>query len=337
MRLPGTRLLAIARLWLDEGAIDRVFTPLVADWQHQYLHARSGRGWARVYLSGLLAFTAAAVQLAPRALLAWPPPGTRRTVTLAATGFAAVGVAINVALMPHGLNYPGHSWLFILPAFLIASATLAVLPVALLVCVRTGGSRRGRLLTAQVIVAHTAVVILAGGWIVPETNQQWRVIAFRSQRGDAIGMTLRQALVHLLQTRITGSPDAPDVPRGVHELSTSALFARDAAASWGVAAAEISGDRHNRAALALLPTVLGMLGWGLGRVSIRAPLSRAILWWTLACVVVVVARAAATSFSAVGWPPGTVAWVPVAAFATAALVTRAGGGRAEGAYVGRRP
>lgn len=58
-RLPGSRLLAFARLWFDESTIVRVFEPLVADWQRDCGEARPIFRWMLRYLAGAAAFLVA--------------------------------------------------------------------------------------------------------------------------------------------------------------------------------------------------------------------------------------------------------------------------------------
>lgn len=54
---PDPQLLRLARRWFGRAAATRVFEPLIADWQHEQLAARTFVERARVQASG---WTAAA-------------------------------------------------------------------------------------------------------------------------------------------------------------------------------------------------------------------------------------------------------------------------------------
>src|SRR5688500_20121589 len=79
---PGSRLLAFASQWFDEGTVARVFEPLLADYQREWAEtSRWGRAWTRV--RGTAAFVIAVVALTPRAMLVTPTHASMKGRVLA--------------------------------------------------------------------------------------------------------------------------------------------------------------------------------------------------------------------------------------------------------------
>lgn len=89
MSLPGTRLLAIARLWSDEATIDRVFEPLVADWQAEYVSAPAAER-RRIWFRGLTALFTTSIAVIGRCTRreASRPPAAIETVKLVGTALS---------------------------------------------------------------------------------------------------------------------------------------------------------------------------------------------------------------------------------------------------------
>lgn len=338
MTLPGTHLLAIARLWFDEATVSTVFEPLVADWQREYLGAPTPRARHVRYWCGAYSFAAAVARCAPRVLFASHSGPDIRTSVMAIAGFSMLGTALNLLLWdwPSNLTrYPYASWPFLAPAFIVSSAPYAMLPLALVISARTRHRRQARTLILQMTAAQVVLVVLVGGWLVPKTNQEYRTIVAASFKNAARATgasyrsapALREALSkqrRAISTRAQGTPVSAAPARGVNELTTWELFTQtslppDVHASW----AQVVSGRHERAALAILPLVLAMLGWGLGGLSDRAARVRALMWWAFACAVVAVLRSGTIMFEQTyGWPSQVVIWLPIALFLAAALAVR---------------
>jgi hypothetical protein len=333
MGLPGTRLLAIARLWFDESSIRDVFEPLVADWQREYVEAPTRRARQAHYWCGAASFAITLSRCAPRVLLRLHSGRDFRTALAAIAGFSLLGVALNVLLWdwPSNLTrYPSASWPFLAPAFIVGSAPYAMLPLALLIRARARDRRHARVLVTQLTIAQLAFIVLFGGWLVPKSNQEYRTIVAASfnRSTQAAGTdravpATRDAALNALSRRDRVG-DGP--ARGVNELTTWELFISNA---WPpdvhAPRNEVVAGRHARIVLMCLPLVLATLGWGLGSLSHRAARVRALMWWAFACAVVVVFRSGTITFQQTyGWPPGLVDWLPVMLFLAAALAARPG-------------
>lgn len=89
MSLPGTRFLAIARLWFDEAIVDRVVEPLVADWQSEYASAPAHKR-GRVWLRGVMALARTTLSVAGHAI---------RSEALVAPSAARTGALVGAALL----------------------------------------------------------------------------------------------------------------------------------------------------------------------------------------------------------------------------------------------
>jgi hypothetical protein len=97
MSLPGMRLLAIARLWFDKATIDRVFEPLVADWQAEYASAPAAER-RRIWFRGLTALFTTSIVVIGRSTRgeASRPPAAIETAKLVG---AALGTCTAFALL----------------------------------------------------------------------------------------------------------------------------------------------------------------------------------------------------------------------------------------------
>lgn len=333
--LPGKRLLAIARLWFDAGVVERVFEPLVADWQWACRDAQTPAEGLRRYAAGLLAFGVTAARCAPLVLLSRPEPGTVPRILFIVAIFALLGTGLNLLLWDGWGNlalYPLDSWPFIAPAFLLSSAMFAALPLALVIRALHRDRRRARIAVMQTTIALFLLFVTIGGWIVPATNQQYRRIV-AAARGGKMGAaspqaasTMRKRFVANWRELIGGGlqvPSRSDPPRGTAELTTWELFGSarptDLYARWD----DIVAGRHNRVSLTALPLVLALLGWSVGGLSARAPYLRGLLWWGLACAVFVTIRTGTHMFQVTyGWPEPAVIWLPLALFMVAAVAAR---------------
>lgn len=176
-----SRALAFASLWFDPATVDRVFAPLVADWQREWQDAAAAR---RLWVSarGLSAFAFSFAILVPRIVVTPTPSHIRRNVTVRIAMFCLiVGGLFSIPLVQamatqsmEPLSLP-MLMLFALPA----SLTVAF-PFAMAIAV--DGIRRGKTQPPQVEratavkLAATAFVVmtLASGVIVPAANQAWR-------------------------------------------------------------------------------------------------------------------------------------------------------------------
>lgn len=120
--LPGTRLLAFARLWLDERTIAGTFEPLVADWQAEAGAAPTRGSASWINLRWRFAFLATGLMAIPR-LVAMPlPTGLLVDLVLRALLFGTLGFALQQAF-GRGADMAG--------AAMIDSLPFALLPVVM--------------------------------------------------------------------------------------------------------------------------------------------------------------------------------------------------------------
>lgn len=175
------RALALASRWFDAATVDRVFAPLVADWQREWRDTTpAGRAWVSV--RGLSAFAFSFAILGPRILTTAVPSVTRLVVTARIAAFClVVGGVFSIPIVQtlarqsmEPLSLP-LLWMFALPAAL----TIAF-PFAMTIAV--DGIRRNRQLpshveraaAARLAVAAFVIMTLASGVVRPAANQQWR-------------------------------------------------------------------------------------------------------------------------------------------------------------------
>ena len=100
MAIPGLRFLACASRWFDAATVARVFEPLIADWQREWIDASPSQR-ARIRVRGTVAFVIAALALAPRALLRTPtaPAFTRRPLSRALIFTTVVASLLTIPIM----------------------------------------------------------------------------------------------------------------------------------------------------------------------------------------------------------------------------------------------
>jgi hypothetical protein len=242
--LPGTSLLAFARLWFSPAIVASVFEPLVADWQRQWNDARPARRrWINV--KGVAAFAATAAMMTPRLAL---EPGSFQARPLVVAGSFWLANAVILMLPFIREDVPLWSLWLLLPANLTLMLPFAVIP-AIDALRRDGEEPTAADRRRAFILVVVAVCGVAGGqgWLTPVANQRWREVVW---------------------SEMNGRPMTP--ARGTREVTTGELLAGD------VIIPALSGTPRvreitNRLTLALLPAVLAWLRWrSLGRVRKRS-------------------------------------------------------------------
>ena len=289
-------LLRFVRRWFDERTVTNTFEPLLADHQREWLDAPPASR-VRIAMRTATAFLIALLTMAPRALLLTPTPApmTRRILArmivfvIAYSSLNMIPFLTELRAMPAGRL----GWLAL---WLLPSVALVALPFAMGFAV--DGVRRHSTPTAAerltmlraAIVAVITVVILHG-WIVPATNQQFRLEASGNR--------------------------TPGPAPGARELTTPQLIG----APW-LARAEghrrpvaIQRELHNRATFALLPLVLIGMRW---RALNRPSASWRLPAWLSGILTIGVwgfLRGNDANIEALlGLGPGYGAWVPLAVF-----------------------
>lgn len=312
--MPGTRLLAFARRWFPPTTVSSVLEPLVADWQREWQDSSASRRTV-VTTRGLTAFVCAAIVSLPR-VLRTPAPSTitNRMVTRIA-GVTFIGsVIFTIPFALQAVTLGPSSW--VLALLILPSSMAVVFPFAMIAA--TDAIRRHEPLAAHVQRATVlklgivAVLLMAllNGWVVPASNQVWRVM---------VAKTTRQSIP---------SP-------GVRELSTVALIADPSRATVPARftrAGEIRRELNNRILLAVLPVLLLWVRWP----GAQQPRRR---WYAP------IATSVATAIVFVGfftlyylglsvepvfnWQPGTGLWLPVVIFGLVGLLQQSRARRSE--------
>jgi hypothetical protein len=296
---PGSRLLVFASRWFDPGTVARVFEPLVADWQREWIEVPS---WQRpgVWMRGAVAFAVALFSCLPSIIATSVPPSLRNRVAwrlLIFTTFTTLLLSVPLLREVDPPWSQGLLILFALPAAKLLAWAFAMVSAA--DTIKADGVadhvKRSALLKLGVIA--TAVMILASGWVVPEVNHQWRMVMY-------------------------ARTDRVEPPHSMRELSTYELITDPARATAHeddvtntAARGRAQRELHHRASLALLPLIVL---WGRWR-ALRLPAGH---WFSPR------STAVATAALAIGYlaarfsdrfveeilllQPGAAAWFPLA-------------------------
>jgi hypothetical protein len=301
--LPGTRLLAFAPRWFDAATVSRVLEPLVADWQREWRDAPpSHRTWIR--MRGVVCFAIAMTALAPRALVLTPtPPAMLRRVVARLVIFLIAGSAILSLPFLFELRRIAPGRLAVLLFWLLPAGLALVFPFAMGFIVdairRRPVSPVERIAVVRTALVAVAFMLLVPGWVVPATNQQFRLT-------------------------VKADPWHPPA-RGVRELTTYQLFSgtgprafADPGEAYQVTRRR---EQHQRASLLFLPLVLIWLRWR----ALDHPSPRWLLPPGLAATVALCAYFAMRENdhaieSLLGAGPGFGAWLPLAVFIVIGIV-----------------
>ncbi len=246
--------LRLARRWFGRAAADRVFEPLIADWQRELAEAPNRRRAATAFARGALAFLATAARctglaLASREML--PAVGIGVLFAILGTALLALPFAVvNFARLPPAL------WPLILPSLAAFAVPIAVLPAALTLgaAARADDVALHRLRTVALAAVLVPALLGCLGWVVPSANQAWRV--------EVAAISGRQG-----------------PPRSLRELPLHELTSAEAVATYGDAA---RSELRRRLLIPLFwPPLLAMLGWHLGRHRGRASAAALTGYWFL--------------------------------------------------------
>ena len=301
--MPGTRLLAFARLWFSPTIVASVFEPLVADWQREWHDSPAPRRpW--VTARGMAAFVCAAIVSSPHLLSTSAPwTVTNRMVTRIA-GVTFIGsVILTIPFAIQAVTQGPSSW--VLGLLILPSAMVMAFPFAMVAAV--DAIRRYEPLPAHVQRAAVlklgavavVLMVLFSGWVVPASNQAWRVAASNTASGP---------------------------PPGIRELSIVELIADPARAEVPNRYTRAGGIRRElctRALLTMLPVLLLWMRWP-GAKQLRRR------WYAPIAASVATATAAVGFFSLYylglnvepdfNWQPGTGLWLPVVIFGLIGLL-----------------
>jgi hypothetical protein len=296
--LPGTRLLAIARLLLDPQTIAQVLEPLVADWQREWIAADTT--WRRILVRvpGCIALVwcaayCFALESAPGDVRrrAWP-------TLLAFTLLGTIVLTLPIALARSTLI---AYWL---PSTLTLAVPFAVLPLAMRL-----GTHANRIASRRYLLRFTIgtalFVFVLHGWITPNANQMFRE------------HVLRSAAEHAGQSTRYTPP-----PRGLRELTITELFVVHLSPMRHIASpSKLAEELQGRVTLPLVPVLLAIMGWSLARVSSAAGPARLLGWWAFACATFASTRSLGMTLErSWGLPREVAIWLPLVMWLIASVV-----------------
>jgi len=272
-----------------QGITERVFAPLLADWQRD--RDAASTAWRRALrdLSGASALAMTIGQVTVRLGLPWGVPGRDlRAVGVTLAVHAVIGLAVGLApflLAPLSVPLRNPLLVWIAPSMMAVSLTVALLPTAAVIHRRSRDrwAPRAPWLVAGVTIATMAVLLVLIGWVTPASKQAFRVrtLAATSTRSaetepDGGGRLRRNTEQH-----------ARLLPRGVNELTLPELLA--SAEPRRVYPQVTTSTRHREALLRLTlltvwPATFAVFGWRLARSRRSLGFIALSGWWTLAVV-----------------------------------------------------
>ena len=228
----------------------------------------------------------------------WPVDERRAVIRSMAYAFVVTCAGVKLLMLPPLLSYPLSRYQE-LALYLVPQAFPIALPVGLLLGLLYGfrssvASLRSRILVTVVAIACSVLSLVAVAWVVPASNQAFRVAALRDSR----------------------------IPKGLNELTLGELRSRiDVNGREGRDVARISMTYHARLALAASPVVL--TAWAfllIGRLPNRGR-------WLFG-IVAIASCVAYASFEGAGrmavfretLPPAAGAWLPNSVFAAAIIL-----------------
>jgi hypothetical protein len=305
MAIPGLRFLAFANRWFDAAIVSRVFEPLIADWQREWIDASPSQR-ARIRVRGTLAVAIALAASTPRALFVAPTPpvmmrrALSRSIIFTSIAGSLLTIPILLDLRAMTPSETAIAGLFILPSGIAIAFPFSMLWAA-------DGIRRHAIATPSERLAAVRFGIIAvlftlalTGWIVPAMNQLYREVA---------------------------APEWARPPaRGVREATLDELLSKHPPQILqGRNHAAARRERHNRAVVALLPAILLWLRFG----AHDAPRRRRFWPLPIAVETVLVVAIFFTSYFGsfllemrLGLAPGVFLWTPIAALLLAGAIRR---------------
>ena len=312
--MAGSRALTFASRWFDAATVARVFEPLVADWQRQWLEAPASRR-ALVTLYGFAAFVCAVIVSTPRIVRTPAPAGLTNEIATRLARFTAIATAL--LMIPVIIELT--SWWMKDASWVRGSLYLLAIPSAITMAfpfAMTGAvdiiHRRGMLphVGRAALIKLGAVAVLFtlaySGWVVPLAGQAART----AMNPEGMGAPLL-TVQDLTTFQLAFDPDRATVfAQGTYNASRSA---------------SISNELNRRIVLTMLPLVLLWLRWTAFSLP-RGGWIRPLPW--IAATLIAAAVFVGLFFFGFHvektWqlPPGTGCWLPIAAFAVWLSVTK---------------
>ena len=214
MMRPGTRLRRIAARWCSVKTMERLVDPALADLQLEYESAViSGRKWKRrwVWSAGHLAFLkmiAAHGTAQALGLLHDLTSEDRQTLTRTfgyCAGIMMLGTLLLVVpfldMVPLSHPHSATLLLYLLPQTLPLSVPVGLTFGILWGFGRAAASRRSRTVVLFVAVTFSAVSFTMLAWVVPATNQAFRVSLMGRPVMKGVNELTLGELSQLIETR----------------------------------------------------------------------------------------------------------------------------------------
>ncbi|MBY0496715.1 MAG: hypothetical protein K2Y23_21110 [Cyanobacteria bacterium] len=301
-------MLQFAARWFDPATVSRVFDPLIADWQREWLDATPSRR-AGAGARGLIAFLCAVIVSSPSIFHTHAPGAVTNRVVVRMTRFIAV--ASLIILSPPLMQLANDDRYLVLVVTMLPSAITTAFPFSMISA--ADAVRRSQPLAPHIeraLVSKLAILAMLfmmtfGGFVVPAANQAFRVVQTRG--GAPLLRSVRELTTWQLLTDPTMTAPQEPYTGGADR------------------AVRIQRELNNRAAFALIPVVLLWLRW-------RTVATDARRWWSplpaVVASIIVIAVFASTSYWGYlleqQWQlaAGTGHWFPVAVFAVSAVTTR---------------
>lgn len=221
-----SRALAFASRWFDPQTVARVFHPLVADWQREWIEAPRSRRLI-VHLKGFLSFCLAIVVSSPVMLRTRAPKSLTDQVArriAIATGLAAVFM---LPLTGETQRAWVHGYLTLV--FLIPGALTLAFPFALVSGVdairdcRDVEPHVARAAAAKLALLAFVFMLVANGWVVPPANQVFRDATFHPPSEPARAPQELSTL-ELLTSREPATTKANNIRRQINYRAAFAVL-----------------------------------------------------------------------------------------------------------------
>jgi hypothetical protein len=297
-----TRALAFASRWFDPATVQRVFEPLVADWQREW-HEAAGPQRMRVTLRGLSAFICAVMASYPRMLRQRTPSTVANRIVTRIARFTLVGAAL--LMIPFAFEMGSMWWRGLMMLFIVPSAITVAFPFAMITavdairCDHALPPHVERSAVVKLALAAVLFMVAFGGVVTPAANQAWRVATAQAAGIPAPARGIRELTIYELLT---------DPSRATADEGRTNSYGR---------ALAIRRELNNRASLAVLPVCLLWLRWRLLDLPRRrwSPLPPSVIAIAAVAGYIVLRWTERASEDVFGLSRGTGLWAPFAIFA----------------------
>jgi hypothetical protein len=236
-----SRALAFASRWFDPQTVARVFNPLVADWQREWIETRR----LTVHAKGILSFCIAMIVSTPALFHPRAPKALTDQIARRIAIATALGTAVLIVPFAREIQLEqtrGFLIVFVIPGALVMAFPFSMVSAVDAIRNFTGVEPHVVRSTAAKLAAVAVVFMLfMHGWVVPAANQAWREGTFHPPSEPA--RAPRELSIFELLT-------SPELAKA-NEPGTNEFYK----------ARNIRREINNRAALAILPVLVVWRRW----------------------------------------------------------------------------